>query len=122
MAVELTSHERAFLSALGGIHRQWVAAAGEAVSAESIPVWVDDSERIAVLRQALSTPEAKQAFVVFVSELIAGALHSTVVCLDGGSNQPDTEQITVAGADGEAFRKYLHEFIFSFVAIDKNET
>jgi hypothetical protein len=121
MSAPLTDQERAFLSALAGIHRSWSVAAGDVLEAPAAPAWVEDAEGVAILRQALTAPEAREAMRALMSQVIGGVLHSVLATLDGDSNAPDTENLSVSASNGAPFRRFLHEYLYEFVPLSGDE-
>jgi hypothetical protein len=113
---DLTAYERAFLSAVAGVHASWIGAGREALEDPQVPVWVDKPAAVEVLRNALASAEEREAFRSLLTQVIAGVLHSTLVCIDGGSNAPGIDGLSLVGPDGVAFRKYVHEYLYEFIS------
>lgn len=88
----------------------WVSAAEEAIATPEDVVWAEDAEAWSKLSECIQTPEAKEAFIAVVSELLSGVLHSALVSLDGGSELAETTTLSVQDADGHEFKRFLHEF------------
>jgi hypothetical protein len=121
MSDALSDHERAFLSALAGIRRSWSKAVAGALETPGAPAWIDEPDRLAVLKQSLATPEAREAMCALASQVIGGVLHSVLVTLDGDSNAPETEDLQLSAGSGLPFRKFLHEYLYEFIPLPGDE-
>ncbi len=102
--------EVALLKDLALAKASWVSAAADAIEAPKDSVWIENTEAWSRLSGYVQCPEAKEAFVAVVSELISGVLHSALVSLDGGSALAETTILSIQDADGHIFKRFLHEF------------
>lgn len=108
--MNLHPSEIALLKDLALAKSSWTSAAAEAIAAPEDAVWVENAEAWSKLSACVQAPEAKEAFIAVVSELLSGVLHSALVSLDGGSALADTTTLSVQDADGYQFERFLHEF------------
>lgn len=108
--MNLHSSEIAFLKDLALAKSSWTSAAAEAISNPQSAVWIENAEAWSKLSACAQDPEAKEAFVAVVSELLSGLVHSALVSLDGGSALAETTTLSVQDADGYTFKRFLHEF------------
>ena len=123
MSEPLSQYERAFMSALRKIHDQWVESALDALaSPEALPLWVSEQQAFRSVSATLADAGSRDAIGRVLSEVLSGTLHSTLACLDGASNLPHTDSLSLSGPDGRAFRRHLHEYAFEFLPLPADES
>jgi len=91
------------------------AAVREAVSADDMPIWVDDPRPVDFLRSVIHDSEGIDALVEFVSGRVISALHSALVTIDGGSASAEVGRIALVDDKGESLGEGLHELFIGYL-------
>jgi hypothetical protein len=74
-----------------------------------LPIWVENVDAATVLRQSVEDAATREALVAVVQELVATAIHSILVSIDGGAASADVGLVSLVDAQtGRSLGEDLH--------------
>lgn len=107
--VEDRAAREALLQALADSVRFWTSH-GSSLAGGVVPEHAgkDEARAVEVLSDALQTDEQQQAFREVLRRCLSGLVHSTLVALDGGSDEARTLDLRTS-EEGKSLGVALHE-------------